>query len=235
MRLSKRLEGLARLVLHGRKAVDVGCDHGLLPCYLVKEGIAPFVIGIDVHEGPFLAACRAVEAAGLGNRIEIRRGDGLLPIEPGEAEVAIIAGMGGAAIRDILEQSPLVVRRLARLVLQPMNGERFVRRWLAGHGWTIAAEDIIEEDGRLYQIIAADKGSVQPLTERDGDYGPLLIKQRHPLLLELLKKDETAVQEILRELAKSKSDVSEQKKEALLKRLAGIKELEEWLSVAKQS
>ncbi len=235
MKLSKRLDALAQLVPYGLKVVDVGCDHGFLPCILVQKEISPFIIGVDVHKGPYKAACRTVEAYGLTDCVDVRLGDGLLPVKPGEAEVAILAGIGGSTIKDILEQSPLVVEQLKRLILQPMTGEDVVRHWLTSHGWVIVAEEIIAEDGRLYQIIAAEKGQAKKLEDIEVGYGPLLIKKRHELLPELLKKDVAAVQDILAQLAKSESSESQIKHKEFQNKLAKMKELEEWLSAAKQS
>ena len=235
MKLSKRLDALARLVPNGTRVVDIGCDHGLLPCFLAQEGISPFVIGVDVHKGPFETARRAVEASALEDCVDVRFGDGLLPVEPGEADTAILAGIGGGTIRDILEQSPLVVEKLRRLILQPMTGEDIVRRWLTSHGWSIIAEDIIAEDGRLYQIIAAEKGQAEKLNYIEASYGPLLIEKRHELLPELLQKDMAAVQDIITQLAKSQSGDSKVKHLEFQEKFAKMKELKEWLSAAKPS
>ena len=233
MKLSKRLARLAQLVPHGQKVVDVGCDHGLLPCFLVQNGISPSVIGVDVHQGPFETARRAVLAAGLEDHINIRLGDGLLPLQPGEADTAIIAGMGGGTMKDILVRSPLVVEQLQQIILQPMSGEGILRKWLSANGWSIIDEDLLEEDERMYQIIAARKGEGQELNEMEADYGPLLIKNRHELLGRLLQKDISAVQDILLQLAKSPSSQSKERQGEFVQKLAQMKELKEWLSVAK--
>ncbi|MBZ4652924.1 MAG: hypothetical protein JG781_262 [Peptococcaceae bacterium] len=234
LNLSQRLLTLARLVPQGSRVADIGTDHAFLPCYLVKEGIASFVIGVDVHEGPYQAACRTVEAYKAKEQVEIRRGDGLTVIEPGEVDVVIIAGMGGSTSRDILEISPQVVETLKKMIFQPMNGADAVRRWLSEHSWVITGEDIIYEDKRFFVVVAAEKGEKTPLTEEEIQYGPLLIKNRHPLLREVLQKDIEAMQEILRQLAKSQNQESKVKVHEFTRRIQMAKGLQEWLFAAKQ-
>lgn len=234
IKLSQRLQALANFVPPGMRAADIGTDHAFLPCFLVNEGISPGVIGIDVNKGPYDAACRTVRSYCLEKLIDLRLGDGLKPLQAGEADVVILAGMGGAAMVDILEASPLVVDNFFRLIFQPMNSAETVRSWLSGNGWLITAEDLVKEEGRIYQIIAADKGHQNKLSSMELIYGPLLIRNRHPLLPELLEKDRLSLQEILCQLAKSRSEDAQSKMFEIKMRIQFIKELEECLSAVRQ-
>jgi len=235
VKLSKRLIALAKLVPAGMKVADIGTDHGFLPCYLAQEKITPFALGIDVNPGPCQAACRTVGAFCPGEAVEIRQGDGLKPLKPGEVDVVVIAGMGGATMKDILAGSPGVVSRLKKLILQPMNASEIIRTWLHANGWRIISEDLLAEDNRLYEVIAAEPGPGHSLSEVEACYGPQLIKNQHPLLPERLQKDERAVQEILTQLAKSNSEEAQIKIKEFNKKLEFLKELKEWLSAAKPS
>ena len=47
--LPKRLLAAASYVEKGAVIADVGCDHGLLPHYLLKEGIAGLLIGLSAN------------------------------------------------------------------------------------------------------------------------------------------------------------------------------------------
>lgn len=234
IRLSQRLQALANLVPSGMRVCDVGTDHAFLPCYLVMEGISPRAIGVELNRGPYDTAWRTVRAYSLEDKIEIRLGNGLQPLLEGEADVIIIAGMGGAGMVDILEGSPLVVEGALRLILQPMNGAELLRAWLCEKGWLISAEDLVEDDGRIYQVIAVGKGNQNTLSSMELIYGPLLIKQRHPLLLESVKKDRLSLQDILCHLAKSESEDAKDKTFEIKKRIRLIKELEECLSAVRQ-
>lgn len=160
MHLSQRLLVIANFIPRGSTIADIGTDHAYLPIYLVTEGVCPKGIGVDVHQGPFEAAMRAVQEAGLADKIAVRLGDGLAVVQPGEADVVVIAGMGGGTIRGILEAGPQVVAGLKRLILQPMVDSAHLREWLICNGWPIADEELVEEEGRLYEIIVAEKADV---------------------------------------------------------------------------
>ena len=53
MQLSLRLSAIADLVTEGNRLVDVGCDHGYLPVYLIQQKKIPSAIAMDVRKGPF--------------------------------------------------------------------------------------------------------------------------------------------------------------------------------------
>ncbi|MDR7867234.1 MAG: class I SAM-dependent methyltransferase [Sporomusaceae bacterium] len=182
MKLSKRLATIAALVPPGSRLADIGTDHAYLPVYLVSEGIVPSAVAGEVNQGPFRAAGEALARVGLTDRIDLRFGDGLAVLAPGEVDTAVIAGMGGPTIVEILDARPEVTASLSCLVLQPMLGGGVVRRWLASAGWHIVAEALVEEDGRLYEVIAAAPGAAEEYEEILLDIGPLLWARRHPLL-----------------------------------------------------
>lgn len=166
-KLSERLQTIAALVPTGARVADVGTDHAQLPCYLVGTKKAAYVIGTDLHQGPYERARQTVQEYALEEYIAIRLGDGLKVVEPGEVDTAVIAGMGGAAIRKILSESPAVVENLRKAVLQPMTNAETVRLWLQEQGWVITQEDLIYEDKQYYQIIAAEPASLASPAARD--------------------------------------------------------------------
>ena len=48
IQLSKRLSAIGEMVTEGNRLVDVGCDHGYLPVYLVMNHRIPGAIAADV-------------------------------------------------------------------------------------------------------------------------------------------------------------------------------------------
>jgi tRNA (adenine22-N1)-methyltransferase len=133
MILSERLSRIASYVPGELVVADIGTDHALLPIYLVLQEIASHVIACDISSGPLESARANIYLYKLTEKIEIRQGDGLEPLNRGEADVIIISGMGGAKIRDILETSPDVLDGVVRIILQPQRGAGIVRRWLFDH------------------------------------------------------------------------------------------------------
>nr|WP_227767832.1 class I SAM-dependent methyltransferase [Zhaonella formicivorans] len=188
MKLSPRLQAIAALVQPGAALADIGTDHAYLPIYLVEQGITPRAIAVDVHRGPYESALAQVKARNLAEKIAVRLGDGLEPVSPGEAQVAVLAGMGSSTIQGILERSPQVVSRLQQLVLQPMVGAANVRRWLTEHNWRIAAEELVADDGIIYVIISAVQGR-QSITDWLAlELGPVILNNRPPLLVPYAEK-----------------------------------------------
>ncbi|MFP3416209.1 tRNA (adenine(22)-N(1))-methyltransferase TrmK, partial [Bacillus sp. SIMBA_074] len=75
-----------------------------------------------------------------------------------EATCITIAGMGGTLISSILESGKGKLGKAERLILQPNVGAANVRSWLIDNGWELSGEEILEEDGKIYEILIAEKG-----------------------------------------------------------------------------
>jgi tRNA (adenine22-N1)-methyltransferase len=157
LKLSKRLQSIAEQVPENGLVADIGSDHALLPVYLVQSGKVPGAVAGELNEGPYSAALKGVEAAGLSDRIQVRKGNGLAVISPGEAECITIAGMGGSLMSAILSEGLAAgkLQGVRTLVLQPNVGEDLVRRWLFEHRWYLRSELILKEDDKIYEILTA--------------------------------------------------------------------------------
>ncbi len=184
--LDNRLLSVAKLVLPGKAVADIGTDHNCLPVYLVMNGISPKVIASDKARGPFNNACQLVELLSLDKQIDMRFGDGLQILRPGEVTTICISGMGGHLISNIIADSLDVAVTTKRLVLQPQNNISSLRRYLVDNGWRIVAEDIAVDRGFYYQIIAAERGAMQ-LSDEQAEFGPCLLANKHPLLFEYMQ------------------------------------------------
>lgn len=226
MELAKRLAALAEYVPAGSIVADIGTDHAYLPVFLVKSGICPRVIATDIKAGPFCSADRQVKEHGLRNKIDLRLGDGLKTLQPGEAQVLVLSGMGGNTIRHILAQSPDVLNRVDRLILQPMADPGDLRSWLAVNGWMILDEKLVEEDGRIYVVMVAEPGCEikDPLML---ELGPRLLENRDPLLNIYLGNIIDKYERVLSGLAASKSKTAKEKEQQLKIKLAEIRRVRE--------
>jgi tRNA (adenine22-N1)-methyltransferase len=183
MHLDERLQALANFVPEGCRAADIGTDHGYLAAALIQQGKAAFVVAGDKNRGPYEAAIRTVkEQALMENQIAVRLGDGLAVLQPGEVDTVCIAGMGGVLIASILEAQPEVTAALGTLVLQPMNGAAELREWLYDNAWHISDENLVIADGRIYEVIKAEKGSRKKPGPLDLLVGPKLWQKKPPLL-----------------------------------------------------
>jgi len=228
-RLKDRLAAVARYVPGGAKVADIGTDHAYLPVHLVESGICNKVVATDISAGPLAAAARTVNEYKLGEKIELRRGNGLEALASGEVDVITITGMGGNAIKSMLDASPEVLAEVKRLILQPMGDEGELRVWLAGHGWKIADEVLVEEDGKLYAVVVAEPGQEKTQDPLLLEIGPRLVEKRDPLLSAYLAGLENKYLAILKGLARSRRREVAAKVVYCEKRLARIREMMRWL------
>lgn len=186
--------------------VDIGTDHALLPIHLLRSGRCPRVTGVEKADGPLRAAEQAVAQAGLADVCPVRAGDGFSPVAPGEADTAVIAGMGGQTMAGVLDGAPAgVLDGMDRLVLQPMNRAAAMRKWLYGHGWHVAEEGLVQEAGRLYEVVVAEHGFAAMPEAVLLEVGPLLWVGRHPLLRRHLEGLIAKYSKVLEGLAHSRS------------------------------
>lgn len=197
MQLSKRLTAIAHMVTKGSRLADVGCDHGYIPIALVMEGHIPSAIAMDVNEGPLNRARQNIVEFAAAQYIETRLSDGVAALRPGEADSLIIAGMGGNLMIRILEDGKEVLRETKELILQPQSEIPGVRRYLQENGYAIVAEDMVSEDGKFYTMMKAVHGIMRYDRSIFFAYGRLLLEQRHPVLLEFLRKRYRIDEEIL--------------------------------------
>jgi len=187
MEISYRLRCIAAMVDKCDTAVDVGTDHGYIPIFLIKNDICSKVIASDINKGPVEKAKKNIKLEGLEKRIECRLGGGLTVVSPGEANCAVIAGMGGNLIRDILEDSLDVFKELSFAVMQPVQNPEVLRRYLYESGYNIIDEELCEDEDKFYEIIkVAYDNKPQTLDSIYYEVSNSLIKKKHPLLKKYL-------------------------------------------------
>ncbi len=177
MPLSPRLEMVLRLTPDAAVCCDVGTDHGLAAVRLALRGSR--VIATDINRGPLERARANIRRWAVEDRVELRLSDGLSAIKPGEAGCAVIAGMGGELIAEILSKG---TKDIPSFVLQPQSKHYELRDWLSKNGFRIVQEDICREGQRYYVAILAAHGGQEFLTEEEKHIGPRLIESRHLLL-----------------------------------------------------
>lgn len=152
--LGPRLQAVASFVPEGAKLGDIGTDHAYLPIALYEAQRIIRAVAIDVHEGPYQSAMAAVKGRHLEDVIEVRLGNGLMPLKFGEVNVLTLAGMGGRTMLDILADRPEILNSVTDLIVQPQGAEGSVRLTLLNKGWRLKEESLVQEEDRLYVVMA---------------------------------------------------------------------------------
>lgn len=234
MQLSLRLSAIAQMVEEGNRLVDVGCDHGYLPVYLVQSKKIPGAIAMDVRKGPLSRAQEHIAGYDLLAYIETRLSDGLAALKPGEGDTLVIAGMGGPLMERILKDGAQVRDSFRELILQPQSDIPGFRRFIRGEGWELVAEEMVLEDGKYYFIMKAEKADIrqmEPYTREEEYFGRLLLEKCCPLLKEYLLREARIRREIMEALEKAPGETGTKRRkevqeemqliEAALKRYEG--------------
>ena len=218
LQLSKRLLTVASMVTEKSRLADVGTDHGYIPIFLCGQGKIPSAIAMDIRKGPLARAEENIRLYGLSDRIETRLSDGVEKLQPGEADSVVIAGMGGSLVQKILEEGKQRLCSVRELILQPQSDICQVRRYLQENGWRITSEKMVCEEGKYYPRMHVVHGPMEPLSDIEWKYGQFLLKEKNPVLLAFLQKEESELLKVTENLRAAGSGKA-------LERLTQLREL----------
>ena len=210
--LQPRLRAIADLVPIGSRLADIGTDHGYIPIDLLLAGRIAAAVATDIGELPLDHARRTAQRCGLTTGIDFRLGDGLSPVSPGEVDVIVIAGMGGDNIAGILSAAHWA-REGPLLLLQPMSKAEVLRAYLPENGFTVEAERLVADKGKLYPILTVRGGEMPPATEAE-DWGGFCL-QDDPLWGLYLEDRLLRLRRAAAGLARARDSTAEEKREEL--------------------
>lgn len=223
--ISKRLNRLISMAPTCNTAADIGTDHGFVPIWLVNEQKASRVIASDLRKGPLSIADSHIREAGLSDRIETRLGSGLSVLKPGEADLIIIAGMGGKLISALLEAYPDIVSAASYLLLSPHRDAAEVRKTIEALSYSVEQESLVYEEGKYYPILlASNRPPVLKMTDLERKYGPCILREKPETFLKFLADETEKKQAVLQKLECGKTNPRREAKITLIK--AELNELE---------
>lgn len=134
-RLGPRLRHLLDLCPREAPVADIGSGHGRLALELARAMPGTAVYATEARPGPAAELRRLLGPLGP---VTVLEGPGLAPLRGRGCRGAVIAGMGGHTIRDILERDPDVARALSWLCLQPIQDWDQLEAWLGAAGsWRV--------------------------------------------------------------------------------------------------
>ena len=220
--LSNRLLACCDFVSPGDRVADIGCDHGYLGIYLLKNGIASNVIASDVNEKPLQSALHNAVKFGVKEHMSFYLSDGIRSI-PQEFDVLVCAGMGGDTMISILEAAPWLKDPKYRLILQCQSKRPELRRYLTRQGFAICRETLAQDGKFLYPVMEVVYTPGQMLTAAECYITPALLASGSPLLPAFLNR----VTGGLRQTVDGLSRTGGEKYEEYLAILGELQKLEE--------
>ena len=150
VKLDERLNAVLSLLKEGETLCDVGTDHGKLPVAALLSGKAKSAVAVDISASSLAKARLLAEKENVPLRCIV--GDGLTPLSKGEADVVVIAGMGGMEIVKILKNAPCV---FPRYILLPHRDAALVREYLKEKNARITRDIAVKEGKHFYFVIEA--------------------------------------------------------------------------------
>lgn len=146
--MSERLDLIKSLIVPARIIADVGCDHGLIAEYCLRSGLAERIIASDISEK---CLQKALDRLGGEKNVEFKCCDGLCY----DCDEAIIAGMGGMLIAEIVRKAKA---KPATLIVGPHTDHFALRTELLSLGYGIDSDIPIYDRGKFYAVIRATIG-----------------------------------------------------------------------------
>ncbi|MBQ8160448.1 MAG: SAM-dependent methyltransferase [Clostridia bacterium] len=167
---------------------DIGCDHGLLPCHLLRQGICDRMICADLSEKALQHARSNIHMRDLDSRAIFVCADGFdaLRAVPDAPGCVSLMGVGGRVARNILLKGADLLRG-ATLILSVHRDVPLGRQALQEIGYQICEERLCLENGRFYILWKARPGSMQ-LTQEEMLLGTKLFDEDDAVLLPYLRR-----------------------------------------------
>ncbi len=225
--LSKRLQAVADLVSPGMRLADIGTDHAYIPIYLMENKKIPQAIAMDINKGPLERAEEHIKAHGLEHQIQTRLSDGMAKLQAGEADCAVIAGMGGALMIKILEEGRETAFQLQELVLQPQSELKKFRIYLLENGYRVLAEDMVYEDGKYYPMMKVKPGEMtgESWKPEELEYGKYLLDTAHPVLKQFLEREIQICHGVLESLAKQDTERAKERRREMEEQIQHVQHI----------
>ena len=176
--LSSRLLACCNFIKPGDRVADIGCDHGYLGIYLLKNNIASSVIASDIKEGPLQCAVRNSEKYGVRDKMAFYLSDGAKNI-PREFDTLVCAGMGGDTMVSILSAAPWLQSKQYRLILQCQSKTPMLRQYLSQNGWGIERETVLKDGKFLYTVMEVTREHPKALTPGQCYFPPALTSNEY--------------------------------------------------------
>ncbi len=155
--IGSRLLMAASFVDNGNVVCDVGCDHGKLSLYLIKEEKAKKIFATDINKLPLQKAIELFKVNNLTQKAQFFLTDGLSNVENfEEISHVVIAGLGGNTMADVINAAEFIKKQKTKLVLLPAQNASKIREYLYLNGFKILKEETVAENNKFYSCILCE-------------------------------------------------------------------------------
>ena len=174
-----RLNTIYSLIPPCKSLADIGCDHAIVSLHAAKSGIEK-VYAVDISQ---TAVDKAKRRLYHYKNATALLSDGFDAI-PQRVEVAVITGMGGMKIIEILQKA----NYKPTLVLGAQHDSYKLRQYLNGSGYIIEKDFCLIDRNKYYDFILAKQGESESLDEIQLTYGKFY-KEKNEFLKVRVEKE----------------------------------------------
>lgn len=185
--LDRRLQSIFDLVEPCECCVDIGCDHGYLALQLLVQHKAKSVVAADMRALPLKSAKDTFSENHVTEGISFVLSDGIVSVNE-DIDAVVIAGMGVDNAKKIIFQDLLRFRKMKQVIVQVNKNTEEMRRWMVSQGFEIEAEKMSYI--RYYYTVVRYhySGVINSFSDFDYRFGPILLREKPPILVEYLEK-----------------------------------------------
>lgn len=163
---------------------DIACDHGYIAFEMLKKNKCIYAYVSDISAKSLGKAENLLADFIAKGRAQGFVSDGFDNVP--KTECALIAGVGGELITDILKRAEKAGKLPDKLILQPMKHCDKVRRLVVKLGYCVKKDFTVKADGQFYDIISLVRGK-DFLTAEETEFGRTNVKDLPPAFKEKIK------------------------------------------------
>lgn len=153
MKLSNRIQNIIKMCPYSDTVFDIGCDHGYISIELVNKNKCIKAYAVDINPRPLSIASKNIFKYNLNNTIECVLSDGFTNFSNLDNTGAVIAGMGGSTISNIIQKDIIKVKNMNYILIQPNSYSKDIRKFIYKNKIYVHKEDIVYSDGVYYEYI----------------------------------------------------------------------------------
>lgn len=189
-----RINKLASLTAGSKIVCDIGCDHAYTLVKAIEEYKVLKGIGVDINPMPLANALKNIKAHHLEDQVELILSNGFENVNS-LFDTAIISGMGGLLICDILKAGLSKIKN-KKLIIEANCDADKVRCFLFDNGFKLVDEFALYDKNKYYEIMVFVTGQ-EKNDIYDILYGKYLRIKREEAFVSYYRKKKALLEDII--------------------------------------